>query len=58
MKAVSGSTHQNRPEDIKGFLHYFEEKREQKFWGEVLVKFRNGVPYLIKEIRQIKLSSE
>lgn len=45
-------------ESLREFFDYINKKKEQDFWGEVLVKFRNGVPYLIREVKQIKLSTE
>ena len=57
METASGSRH-NKVESLDELLDYVRKKRDQGFWGEVWVKFRNGVPYLIKEIRQIKLNDE
>ena len=57
MKTASG-THHNEVESLDELLDYVKEKQDQSFWGEIWVKFRNGVPYLIKEIRQIRLNAD
>lgn len=54
----SSDTHRNNVETSDELLEYVKRKRAEGFWGEVLVKFKDGVPYLIKEIKQIKLRSE
>ena len=60
METAPGTTHHSnrKLEDLDEFFEYVKGKRDQGFWGEVWVKFRGGVPYLVKEIRQIKLNSE
>ena len=30
----------------------------QRFWGEVTIKFKDGEPFLVQEQRQIKLSDD
>jgi len=57
MKEVCG-THHNEIEGLDELLDYVREKYDQGFWGEICVKFKNGVPYLIREMRQIKISSK
>ncbi len=56
LEKTSGNS--TRSESQRELLNYIKKKKEQNFWGEVLVKFRNGAPYLIKEIKQIKLGAE
>ena len=41
--------------NIKQLLHYFQQELPAGFWGNVIVKFKDGVPYLVEEQRQIKL---
>ncbi len=57
MKTAPDTTHRNskKLENLDELLKYVKEKRDQGFWGEVWVKFRNGVPYLIEEIRSISV---
>lgn len=53
----SGNTH-SKNGSLHEIFEYVKTKQTQGFWGEVLVKFRDGVPYLIKEISQIKLGTK
>ncbi len=48
----------NDIESLEELFEYIRRKKAQGFWGELLVKFKNGVPYLIEEVRQIKLGVE
>ena len=41
--------------NIKQLLQYFQHELPEGFWGNVIVKFKDGVPYLVEEQRQIKL---
>ena len=41
--------------NVKQLLHYFQQELPEGFWGNVIVKFKDGVPYLVEEQRQIKL---
>ena len=35
----------------------FNQLCESRFWGEVLVTFKNGVPILVSKTEQIKLNN-
>ena len=41
--------------NLKQLLDYFQQELPEGFWGNVIVKFKDGVPYLVEEQRQIKL---
>lgn len=41
--------------NIKQLLQYLQQELPEGFWGNVIVKFKDGVPYLVEEQRQIKL---
>ena len=42
---------------LKHLLDYFRHELPEDFWGNVVVKFKNGVPYMVEEQRQIKLDN-
>jgi len=41
--------------NLAELLDYLKRKHQERFWGIIHVKFKDGVPFLIEEIKQIKL---